>query len=153
MEDERAQVWDVADVEGNVLVQRVSLANLRARVDNGLLPTAAVYRRHGEPSWKPLAELLGPTAAHKVVVLWYVTRKAAPVVGPVDTDRVRRGIVANIVPFDCVVCRVGEQRWRPIGETIEFADQVRESQFEGELTLVVDSPRVDSRPPPPFARA
>lgn len=152
-DDERTPIWDVADPDGRVLSTRISFLALRARIDAGLLPAAALVLRSGDQEWRPLSDLLTPSRTTKITMLWYVTRSDAPVIGPVDTDRVQRGLASSRVPVDCVVCRVGDARWRPIGSVPEFERQVREAAFDGELTLVADAEtRIRAAPPPPFAR-
>lgn len=152
-DDERAPIWDVADPDGRVLANKISFVALRARIDAGLLPAAALVLRTGDHEWRPISDLLTPSRAGKITMLWYVTRNNAPVIGPVDTDRVQRGLASARVPPDCVVCRVGDDRWRPIGDVPEFERAVREASFDGELTLVADAEtRIRAAPPPPFAR-
>jgi hypothetical protein len=152
-DDERAPIWDVADPDGRVLANKISFVALRARIDAGLLPAAALVLRSGEQEWRPISDLLTPSRASKITMLWYVTRNNAPVIGPVDTDRIQRGLASARVPIDCMVCRVGDDRWRPIGDVAEFERAVREASFDGELTLVADAEtRIRAAPPPPFAR-
>lgn len=152
-DDERAPIWDLADPDGRVLATKISFVALRARIDAGLLPAGALVLRSGEDEWRPLSDILTPSRSTKITTLWYITRNDAPVIGPVDSDRVQRGIASARVPVDCVVCRVGEDRWRAIGEIAEFERLVSQAAFDGELTLVADAPpRIRAAPPPPFAR-
>lgn len=151
--DERAPIWDVADPDGRILATKISFIALRARIDAGLLPAAALVATSGDLDWRPLSEVLSPSRTSRITLLWYVTRIDAPVIGPVDTDRVLRGLASHRVPVDSVVCRVGDDRWRAIRDVHEFARAVNEAQFDGELTLVADAEtRVRAAPPPPFAR-
>lgn len=155
-EDERAPIWDIADADGRVLASRISFIALRARIDAGLLPNAALVAKSGEREWRPLSDLLSPSTTQRITSMWYVTRKnAREIVGPVDTDRVLRGIASQRVPVDCVVCRTGDDHWVPIGQVPEFMRAVCEARFDGELTLVVDTDthiRAAPPPPPPLAR-
>lgn len=152
-EDERSPIWDVADPDGRVLASKISFIALRARIDAGLLPLAALVAHAGENEWRPLCDLLTPSRTARITSLWYVTRRGAPIVGPVDSERIERGLSAHRVPTDSVVCRVGDDRWRLIGEVPEFAARVAEIAFDGELTLVADAEaRVHAAPPPPSPR-
>lgn len=153
VEDERAPVWDVADPDGRVLATKISFIAMRARIDAGLLPGAALVARPGDREWRPLSDLLSPSRTSKIMSLWYVTRLDAPVIGPVDTDRILRGLASHRVPIDSMVCRAGEDRWRAIRDTDEFASAASEAMFDGELTLVADAEtHVRAAPPPPFSR-
>jgi hypothetical protein len=143
-DDDRAAIWNVIDAGGRHLASRISRTQLRARFDHGLLPRDAKVSREGDSAWFSIRELVSPA-------LWWVAR-AGSVVGPVDGDRVRRGIVAQKIPSDCLVCKQGEQAWRPIGEVEAFAGFVEEVKFDGELTMVAEESDVRSRPPPPPSR-
>jgi hypothetical protein len=154
-EDERAPIWDIADADGRVLAAKISYVALRARIDAGLLPAAALVAKSGEREWRPLTDILSPSRTQRITSLWYVTRSnARSIVGPVDTDRILRGLASQRVPVDSVVCRTGDDRWTPIAQVPEFMRAVCEARFDGELTLVVDTDTdVRAAPPPPFARA
>src|SRR5262245_26628463 len=102
-DDERAAIWDVGDPDGRVLASRISFNALRARTDAGLLPAAASVLRIGDDEWRPRSDILTPSRTSKITALWYVTRNDAPVIGPVDSDRVQRGIASSRVPVDSVV--------------------------------------------------
>ena len=152
-EDDRAPIWDVADPDGRVLASKISFIALRARIDAGLLPAAALVARSGDREWRPLSDVLSPSRTSKITSLWYVTRRDAPVIGPVDTDRILRGLASHRVPIDSMVCRAGDDRWRAIRDTDEFVSAVSEAMFDGELTLVADAEaHVRAAPPPPFSR-
>jgi hypothetical protein len=143
-DDDRAAIWNVIDAGGQRLASRVSRMQLRARFEHGLLPRDAKVSREGDSSWFSIGELVAPA-------LWWVARTGT-VVGPVDGDRIRRGIAAHKVPSDALVCQQGERTWRPIGEVEAFAAFVEEVKFDGELTLVAEESDVRSRPPPPPSR-
>jgi hypothetical protein len=54
-------------------------------------------------------------------VEWWVTKADHVPVGPVSTELLLRGIGAGKVPKDALVCEVGGDRWRWIGETAPFS--------------------------------
>jgi hypothetical protein len=144
-EDDRLAIWNVVDANGVRLANRVSRMQVRARLEHGLLPRNAKVAREGDESWFPIVELVTPG-------MWWVAR-AGVVVGPVDGDRVRRGILAEKVPADAMVCRVGERSWQGIKEVDAFRSFVDEVRFDGELTLVAEeNSDVRSKPPPPPSR-
>ena len=119
-----AESWLVADVRGQVLCFGLSLAQVRARVSHGLLPTAALAAEDGDRAWRPVHELLRDET-------WWVTRPGHPVIGPIDTSKLERGSAAGRVPPDAIVCPVGGTRWRALDEVPELGDallDVRETQ-------------------------
>lgn len=126
----RAQVWDVADARGRILATRLSIAHLRARLNHGLLATAALVARAGDDAWVPIQTVLQET-------LWYLSRDGV-VVGPVETDRVQRGILAGRVPGDSLVCRAGDHRWTRLDDLPEFAGCIAEAMFDDEPTQAFD---------------
>ncbi|MGZ3422676.1 MAG: DUF4339 domain-containing protein [Polyangiales bacterium] len=140
-DEDRAAIWNVIDHAGERIASRVSRTQLRARFEHGLLPRDAKVSREGDSSWFPIHELVSPA-------MWWVAR-ASQVVGPVDGDRVRRGILAQKIPSDALVCRQGEQSWRRIAEVDAFASFIEEVKFDGELTMVTEESDVRSKPPPP----
>lgn len=127
----------VADVRGRVLARNLTLAQLAARVEAGLLPTAALAAAEGDAQWRPLHEILGSGARRsfggvgREVSSWFVA-VGERVVGPVDTDCLRRGIAAGRVPRDAKVCPAGERTWYGLDDTGIFADalfDVMETQY------------------------
>ena len=90
-----ASLWSVADRAGHVLAKNITLAQLEARVGHGLLPSAALVANQNDAAWRPIGEVVAPSGARRLPCLWYVTRAGGPVVGPVDTDLVQRGILAD----------------------------------------------------------
>jgi hypothetical protein len=52
---------------------------------------------------------------------WRLRRGNTPMVGPVNTERIIRGIEAGRIPFDAEVQRVGDETWAHIGEIPEFS--------------------------------
>jgi hypothetical protein len=51
---------------------------------------------------------------------WRIRRGNAPMVGPVNTERVIRGIEAGRIPIDAEVQRVGDESWTRIAQVPEF---------------------------------
>ncbi len=109
--------WAVADRDGRLLASRLSLRQLQARLDHGLLREAAWVADEADGAWQPLA-----TLADRDERVWYLMRHGSALVGPVATATVRRGIEAGRVPLDTYVCRRGEPSWRPIDACDEFED-------------------------------
>lgn len=143
--------FSVADVRGRVLGQNLSLAQLCARVENGLLPTAALVAAAGETKWRPLHEVLG-SGARRIASHWFVSA-GGRVVGPVDTETLQRGIEAGRVPKDAMLCAIGEREWQTIDDTGIFADalfDVMETQWIAAPSSQRKVPSV--KPPPPRRR-
>ena len=109
--------WAVADREGRLLASRLSLRQLQARLDHGLLRQAAWIAHEADGAWQPLAAI-----AERDEPRWYLMRHGSALVGPVAAATVRRGIEAGRVPMDTYVCRLGEPSWRPIDACDEFED-------------------------------
>lgn len=130
-------LWDVADADGNTLVSRITRAQLRARLEAGLLQDAALASRSGERALRPISEVLGGSGARRITRWWYVTRPGGEVVGPVETTRIERGIVARRVPLDSMVCEVGQAYWAPIADVVAFARAIEEAQFDEEVTTSI----------------
>jgi hypothetical protein len=143
-DDDRAAIWNVIDGQGERIANRVSRAQLRVRFEHGLLPHDAKVAREGESAWFPITELVTETT-------WYIAR-AGTVIGPVDGELVRRGILAHKVPSDSMVCRKGERSWQRITDVDAFRAFVEEVKFDGELTLVAEESDVRAKPPPPPPR-
>lgn len=131
-------LWDVADIDGKVLASRITLAQLRARVDNGLLEGAALAAKSDEREFRPLSDVLGVSGARRVARYWYVTRSGGETIGPVETALVERGIIAGKVPLDSLVCEVGEDYWVALKDADAFADAIGESLFDAEVTSAID---------------
>jgi hypothetical protein len=131
-------LWTVADASGRILARSITLAQLEARFENGLLPGAEFAANQDQGAWRRIREVISPSGAHRMPCLWYVTRRGANVVGPVETDLLQRGILAGRVPSDSVVCRAGEVRWEPLDDVPEFADHVADTLFDSELTQATE---------------
>lgn len=158
--DHAESSYAVADVRGRVLARNLTLGQLGARVEAGLLPTAALAAAEGDAQWRPLHEILGSGARRtcggpgREVEAWFVA-VGDRVVGPVDTDCLRRGIAAGKVPRDAQVCPAGDRTWYGIDDTGIFADalfDVMETQY---IAPAPSPRRADpawaartSRPPP-----
>ena len=136
-DDDDAQ-WTVADGGGRVLARHLTLTQLRARIENGLLPDATLIAGQNDRSWRPLAAVIAPSGVRRLPSEWYVACAGSKPVGPVDLDRVRRGILAERVPTDALVCRVGESQWQSLYDVPELADAIDELSFESELTGLID---------------
>lgn len=124
--------WDVLDRRGRRVAKGITLAQVRARRDHGLMPNAALIARENTTEWHPIEEVLLRQKTKQT--LWYVTRPGGSVVGPVDTDRVRRGLREGMVPVDSIVCRAGSMSWVRIDAVLEFADAVNEVEFDAAAT-------------------
>lgn len=123
--------WDVLDRRGQRVARGISLAQVRARRTAGLMPNAMLIARENTTEWHPIDEVLERTRAR---VRWYVTRPGGQVVGPVDTELVRRGIREAMVPVDSMVCRAGTSAWVSISSISAFADAVSEAEFDASAT-------------------
>jgi hypothetical protein len=53
---------------------------------------------------------------------WWVTVPGGHPLGPVRTEHLLRGISAGKVPNHALVCRVGDEEWRPLSSIQRFAD-------------------------------
>jgi hypothetical protein len=131
-------LWDVADLDGNVLATRITRAQICARLEADLLPGAALVLRRGEREWRPLSDVLGGSGVRRVVRKWYLTRPGAIVVGPVETSLVERGILAGKVPLDSRVCEVGDATWAPLASVDAFRRAIEETLFDDEVTCSID---------------
>lgn len=134
--------WLVADRTGRVLAKNISFAQLRARYENGLLPPTTVVARSDERLWRPIGHVMDQgSGARKINPInkprtreWYVTKQGGKVIGPVDTNLLRRGIAEGRVPVDTLVCECGDTRWTVIEGMDVFADSVAEARFDSEMT-------------------
>jgi len=80
---------------------------------------------------------------------WWVTQSGQDPVGPVTTELLLKGIDAGKVPIEALVCEVGGQSWRALGEVAPFADAVarqsRARRFDhAERTMVDPEPPLPS---------
>jgi hypothetical protein len=112
-----APVWSVADRGGRVLAARISLRQLAARREAGLLTEAAWVAHEDDGRWRPIGAALSARSRE-----WYLMREGHAMIGPLATDHVRRGIEAGRVPMDTWVCALGEPRWTRVDEEASFAD-------------------------------
>ncbi len=129
--DEEA-FWDVLDRRGRRVARGITLAQVRARREHGLMPNAALIAREDTTEWEPIEDVLLRASTRQA--LWYVTRPGGAIVGPVDTDRVRRGLREGMVPVDSIVCRAGSMSWVRIDAVSAFADAVNEAEFDAAAT-------------------
>lgn len=53
---------------------------------------------------------------------WWVTVPGGHAVGPVRTEKLLRAISVGKVPTHALVCRVGDEEWRPLSSIRRFAD-------------------------------
>lgn len=130
--DEEA-FWDVLDRRGRRIAKGITFAQVRARRQNGLMPNACLVAREDTTEWQPIDEVL---ARRPQQALWYVTRPGGSIVGPVDTDRLRRGLSEGMVPIDSIVCRAGSMSWVKIANVSAFADVVEEASFDAAATTM-----------------
>jgi hypothetical protein len=126
--------WDILDRRGRRIAKGITLAQVRARRQHGLMPNAALMAREGTSEWHPIDEVLLRARTHET--LWYVTRPGGAVVGPVDTDRIRRGLREGLVPVDSMVCRAGTKSWVRIDAVAAFADAATEAEFDAAATTM-----------------
>lgn len=131
-------LWDVADIDGNVLATRLTRTHIGARIEAGLLENAALVRKNGDHEWRPISDALGGSGARRVARYWYVTRKGGEVIGPVETTLVERGILAGKVPLDSEVCEVGNDYWSPLEAVDAFREAIDEAMFDDEVTSSID---------------
>ncbi|MBI2393635.1 MAG: hypothetical protein HYV09_28915 [Deltaproteobacteria bacterium] len=131
-------LWDVADIDGKVLASRITLSQLRARVENGLLEGAALAAKSDDREFRPLSDVLGGSGARRISRYWYLTRSGGDTIGPVETTLVERGIVAGKVPLDSLVCEVGEDYWVALKDAETFAGAIHESLFDDEVTSSIE---------------
>lgn len=124
--------WDVLDRRGQCVARGITLTQVRARRDGGLMPNAALIARENTTEWQPLDEVL--QRSRVTGPLWYVTRAGGAIVGPVDTELVRRGLIEGMVPVDSVVCRAGTMSWVRIAKVAAFADAAAEAEFDASAT-------------------
>jgi len=135
--DDPVPLWTVADAAGRILARKITLAQMQARMEHGLLPGAELCANQEHGAWRRIRDVLAPSGARRMPALWYVTRPGAKVVGPVETDCVQRGILAGKVPSDSFVCKMGEVRWTALDDVPEFADHVADTFFDSDLTQAI----------------
>jgi hypothetical protein len=134
-------LFDVADIHGNVLASSLKRAQILARLEAGLLAGAALGKKDGDRDFRPLTDVLGGSGTHRLARYWYVTRKGGPVIGPVETALVERGIVAGKVPVDSEVCEVGDDYWSPLEVVDCFHRALDEAHFDAQVTSAFDPVR------------
>jgi predicted Zn finger-like uncharacterized protein len=79
---------------------------------------------------------------------WYVAINGVPV-GPVRISELRRKAAAGAVTEDSLCWQEGLEEWRPIRSIPELAALVREAAQGQRPSLVGETPRAPSIPPPP----
>jgi len=131
--------WMVANRSGRMLARNISYAQLRARYENGLLPATTVVARTDERLWRPIGHVMDHSSGARKIArpatrTWYVTKPGGRIVGPVDTELLRRGIAEGRVPEDSLVCESGHSRWAPLTDVALFADAINEARFDSEMT-------------------
>ena len=77
---------------------------------------------------------------------WWVTQAGRVPVGPVSTDLVLRGIEANRVPNDALVCEIGGTAWKVIGEVEPFAAALAQRHTSGRFDPHSEQTVIDLQP-------
>jgi hypothetical protein len=94
-------------------------------------------------------------------VSWWVTVAEGQPDGPIRTEDLLRGIAVGTVPRHALVCRVGEEEWRPLSDIQRFADALAATSLQkygaDVRTPYADAETVEPRAhrssiPPPRAR-
>lgn len=70
---------------------------------------------------------------------WRIRRGSTPMVGPVNTERVIRGIEAGRIPIDAEVQRVGDETWAHIAQVPEFGEAYASSGQSEPPTRILGS--------------
>ncbi len=123
-----------------MLADKISLAQIRARLQHGLLAAAAFVAREDDTTWRTVEEVVGGSGARRIEVderQWYVTRRGGAVIGPVDTERLKRGLLSGRVPLDSLVNEVGHGTWYPLADEDTFAETVVEASFDAQATSMI----------------
>jgi hypothetical protein len=78
---------------------------------------------------------------------WWVTQRGREPVGPVETELVVRGIAAEKVPGDALVCPVGGKSWQPLDAVPRFAQALAQHR-RGAGAMDAESTIIDLPPIP-----
>lgn len=86
---------------------------------------------------------------------WWLTQPGGVPVGPASTELVLKGIAAGKVPANVLVCEVGGNKWKPLGEVPAFSKALepeKQSRFDpnSERTILDAEFFPPSQPPPPL---
>ena len=77
-----------------------------------------------------------------VTSAWYV-KNGETVVGPVDTERLLKGVLSKRIPHDCMVTQSTWSAWRSIQQVREVAAVMKEPRFRRRATFWAPSHRSD----------